>query len=95
MGRLFLDTEFTDLLSSSPSLISLALVAEDARALYLEFDGWTSDTCSRFVKEVVLPRLVVRAARVSWQEAAWRLAAWIRDLGEPAVLVADSGVDWY
>lgn len=55
--RLFLDCEFTEL-NATAKLISLALVAEDAREFYVELlDTWHPDDCSDFVKEIVLPQL--------------------------------------
>lgn len=55
--RLFLDCEFTQL-TAQAKLISLALVAEDGRELYVELlDTWQVDDCSDFVVEIVLPQL--------------------------------------
>lgn len=55
--RLFLDCEFTQL-SSAAKLISLALVAENGRAFYVELvDTWRKEDCSDFVVEIVLPQL--------------------------------------
>lgn len=57
MHRLFLDCEFSRL-SSAAKLISLALVSEDGREFYVEFqDTWQLQDCSDFVKEIVLPQL--------------------------------------
>jgi hypothetical protein len=55
--KLFLDCEFTQL-STQAKLISLALVAENGRELYVELlDTWRPENCSDFVIEIVLPQL--------------------------------------
>lgn len=54
---LFLDCEFTQL-TAQAKLISLTLVAEDGRELYVELlDTWRVEDCSDFVVEIVLPQL--------------------------------------
>lgn len=54
--KIFLDTEFTGF-QEDPKLISIALVAEDGRELYVELNGWSEDDCCDFVIENVLPKL--------------------------------------
>lgn len=51
----FLDTEFSDLLL--PELISIGLIDEDGRSLYLELDNIGPSVCSKFVQESVWPLL--------------------------------------
>lgn len=52
---IFLDTEFTSL--SEPYLISIGLIDEYGRELYLELEGISPEICSPFVIEHVLPLL--------------------------------------
>lgn len=55
--KLYLDCEFSQL-STAAKLISLALVAEDGREVYVELlDSWSIEDCSDFVIEIVLPQL--------------------------------------
>lgn len=89
---LFLDTEFTSF--DSPRLISFALVAETGEALYLErSDGWTTEDCSHFVRESVLPLLGPREQRATDQLVRWAVRSWIHSLGRPAMIYTDSL--WY
>lgn len=59
--RIFLDTEFTDLVGvvHDPALISIGLVTEDGRSsFYVELtNNYTEDVCSYFVIQNVLPLL--------------------------------------
>lgn len=52
--RIFLDTEFTDLLN--PVLISLGLVADSEEEFYAEVP-FPDHACTPFVREVVVPLL--------------------------------------
>ena len=55
--KIIVDCEFTQLAQNS-KLISLALVSEDGREIYLELaDTYTEADCSDFVVEHVLPQL--------------------------------------
>lgn len=56
--KIFLDTEFSNLIIPESRLISIALVSEDGRSFYAELppDGYIK-TCSDFVKSTVLPLL--------------------------------------
>lgn len=88
--QIYLDTEFTSL--EAPRLISLALVADDERSLYLELDpaGWR-EHASDFVVTEVMPLLEGRG--VSPAEAAARIRRWIDALPEPGQIVCDSDYD--
>ena len=88
--NVFFDTEFTDLLN--PTLISIGFISETQEALYLELQEWTSDDCSYFVLERVLP-LLDASRRVSIVEAASEIAAWINRLDEAVTLTCDSSID--
>jgi len=51
----FLDTEFSDMVH--PELLSVGLVDEAGRALYVELDDVGPSVCSAFVQAAVLPLL--------------------------------------
>ena len=88
--NVFFDTEFTDLLS--PTLISIGFISGNQRTLYLELQGWTSDECSYFVLEAVLP-LLDAPRRLSIAEAATAVATWLNCLDNSVTLICDSQID--
>jgi hypothetical protein len=73
--RYFLDTEFTDF--ERFHLISLAIVGEDGREFYAERTDFDPNTCSDFVRQVVLPKLgqfpgrAMPAALLATELQAW------------------------
>lgn len=91
----FLDTEFTDFLN--PALISVGLVAEDWRQLYLELPYQHAD-CSDYVREVVLPLLdqdpeaICAPDQVAGRVNAW--LEWIRPRQGEVVICFDYSPDW-
>lgn len=89
----FLDTEFTDF--TNPSLISLALVAEEGCEFYAERTDYRREDCSDFVRQEVLPILGrVPGAICTQAELTERLRSWFECLPEPATLVFDFEGDW-
>ncbi|RQT42498.1 3'-5' exoribonuclease [Burkholderia cepacia] len=60
--RIFIDTEFTDI--AAPTLISIAMVAEDGPEFYAEQAHIDWNVCSTFVRVSVLPQLGSDPARV-------------------------------
>jgi hypothetical protein len=89
----FLDTEFTDFVQID--LISIALVSEDGRELYVERIDYRAEDCSDFVRAEVLPMLGrVPGARCDLQELTRRLRAWFDALPEAATVVFDYSKDW-
>jgi hypothetical protein len=89
----FCDTEFTDVLD--PELISIALVAEDGREIYLERKDIATDACSDFVHEYVLPSLEGRPEiSAGLPEIGNRLAAWVAKLAVPVAIGCDAEFDW-
>lgn len=93
MIKLFLDTEFTDLIPEN-KLISIALVAEDGRSFYAELtDTYELEDCSDFVKQFVLPFLKGDAYKMSEYQCALKIAQWIEDLGDECILGLDN-VSW-
>lgn len=92
--RVFLDTEFTDF--TDPRLISFGLAAEGGSEFYAELsDGWLSEHCSTFVREVVLPRLDrSNSSTVRTSEASAKLNKWLAALGKNVTLIYDAEVDW-
>jgi len=54
----FLDTEFSETGYARIDLISIALVCDDGRELYMVMeDGWSTSNCSQWVKDNVLTNL--------------------------------------
>lgn len=92
---LFLDTEFTGLMSE-PNLISIALVSEDGCEFYAELtDTWELDECEPFVQEQVLPLLEGGDAQMTWNELTERLPAWITGFDRPVRIATDAvAADW-
>lgn len=75
--RLFLDTEFTDLVPGN-KLISIALVDEDENFFYAELtDTYEVKDCSEFCKAYVLPFLKGGDYRMTRIECAQKLGDWI------------------
>lgn len=91
--RLFLDTEFTGLIPGA-RLISLALVSEDQRAIYIELaDGWDAHDCTDWVRMHVLPKLErTPATTCTHAEATSRLRTFLDGFPE-AVICFDSEHD--
>jgi hypothetical protein len=97
--QVFLDTEFTNL--ETPSLLSLALVADDGREHYVELDmneranaGQAMEQASDFVRSTVLPMWSrVPCAAATYAEMARRTSAWLAALG-PVEVLYDYSVDF-
>ena len=74
--RVFFDTEFTGL-TSDPRLLSIGLVTECGKALYIELtDGWSEENCSPWVREHVLPTLG-KGERLKRRETGARILSWL------------------
>lgn len=88
--RLFLDCEFTSMGLWS-KLISIALVAEDGREIYLEpNDTWRIEDCSDFVISNVLPQLWGGKHAMPLVEARTALLAFLATTEAPVEIVTDS-----
>lgn len=88
--RLFLDTEFTDLVPHN-KLISIALVDEDENYFYAELsDTYKLKDCSGFVKENVLPFLRGGAYLMTEYDCKLAIAKWIEDRNVPCVICSDA-----
>ncbi len=93
----FLDTEFTNLKSVSPGLISVGLVAEDGRECYVELsDNFEIHECSDFVVQNVLPLLEGGDVRMSASQAASKIKEWVESLGDAEVVLRTDAprYDW-
>lgn len=87
--KLYLDTEFTDLVPSN-KLISIALVDENEEFFYAELtDTYEISDCSEFVKSDVLPFLFGSKHRMSSYECSLKLGNWIDDRGPDCILACD------
>lgn len=93
---IFFDTEFTSLHIKS-KLISIGLISEDGREFYAEMtDTYLWFHCSDWVKENVLTLLdAPESQRMTRDEMALQLHAWLEGFGEPVTLACDSmECDW-
>lgn len=93
--KLYLDCEFTQL-SPAAKLISLALVAEDGREVYVELlDGWSIEDCSDFVTEIVFPQLWGGAYAMPVLAARNTILAFRKGFTEMVEIVTDAPeYDW-
>ena len=89
--RYALDTEFIDTPSCS-ALISLALVAEDGRSIYREFD-YPKEQISVWLEENVIPLLSRRW--VTFQQAAVQITHFIGADKHPEIWAYYGAYDWY
>lgn len=88
--KLFLDTEFTDLVPGN-KLISIALVAEDGEYFYAELnDTYELEDCSEFANHYVLPYLKGGKYVMTTNECALKMAAWIEERGPDCILACDN-----
>lgn len=96
LPRVFLDTEFTDLIVDA-KLISIGLIDETGKqAFYAELsDTWRLADVSDFARMAVLPQLEGGTALMTMCELGDRLAAWLKAFNEPVQLATDSlSWDW-
>ena len=90
----FIDTEFTCF--KHAELISLALVSEDGREMYVEATDYNRAKCNPFVVDHVLPILGrVSGAACDRTQMTERVREWFEQLPEPATVIYDFGGDWY
>jgi 3' exoribonuclease, RNase T-like len=88
--RLFLDTEFTDLIPGN-KLISIALVSEIGKYFYAELtDTYERNECSDFVMQFILPLLKGGEYEMTSAECALKLATWIEEREVECVLGCDN-----
>jgi hypothetical protein len=92
--KVILDTEFTQL-NASAKLISLALVAEDGRELYIELtDSYALQDCSTFVIEHVIPQLDLATYGCTTDEGRSKLARFIAGAGDVEICSDAPDRDW-
>lgn len=93
--RVFLDTEFTDLLD--PQLISVGLAADSGEEFYAELP-FADSACSAFVREAILPLLgVVPDAACSFDDFRRNVVTWLENVRRPDDIVficVDYQTDW-
>lgn len=93
--RIFIDTEFTDFLKAE--IISIGLVAQDGRELYLERSDYPDSQCSAFVREAVLSQLGHCPPECILPIAEMRLSlrTWLNQFAECGAEIAfDFATDW-
>lgn len=93
MRRVYLHTEFTSLNRYTCKLISLALVVPGGPEFYVELiDAWEEGDCSDFVREIVLPQLVLATYGRTTEQARIDLLGFLQKLG-PVEIISDAP-DW-
>lgn len=93
--RLFLDTEFTDLLHCE--LLSVGIVAEDGREFYAERSDVDMSLCGDFCRLAVVPQLGAEPSAIGTEsEIAARLKCWLAQFqaNAPVVVSVDHPTDW-
>lgn len=106
MMKIFLDTEFTDLVGTiaDPALISIGLITENGeRSFYVELtDNYTEGICSYFVIENVLPLLDASTislecmdftkvySKATISECRELLKTWLELISEPIQICCDA-----
>jgi len=93
--RLFLDTEFTDMLDCE--LLSIGIASDDEREFYMERNDVDLARCSDFTKAAVLPQLGADPAAVGTEkEMGLRLKSWLRQFrpAAPVLVSVDHPIDW-
>lgn len=94
MRAVYIDTEFTQL-NMTRQLISLALVSNTGLEFYVEItDSWSTDECSDFVKEVVLPQLDLNKFGLPTSQARTALKIFLATLGTVEIIGDALAWDW-
>lgn len=90
MIKLYIDTEFTDLIPGN-KLISIALVDENEHFFYAELtDTYSLSDCSQFVKSNIFPLLIGGKYRMSKYDCSLALGNWIDDRNDLCILACDN-----
>jgi hypothetical protein len=93
--KIFLDTEFTDLLD--PQLISIGMVAETGEEFYAEVP-YPDEACTAFVREAVIPLLGrVPGANCALSDLRSLILTWlslVRRRNEDLEICIDYQTDW-
>jgi len=95
MIRLFVDTEFTDLLDCE--LLSIGIVSDDGRQFYMERNDVDLSRCADFARVAVLPQLGLESAAVGTEaEVAIELKSWLAQFiaDAPVIVSVDHTTDW-
>lgn len=88
--RLFLDTEFTDLIPGA-KLISISLVDDSGDYFYAEItDSYKRKDCSDFVKANILPLLLGAPYQMTFQECALKIGNWIENRNQNCIFACDN-----
>ena len=93
--RLFVDTEFTDLLDCE--LLSIGIVSEDGREFYAERNDVDLARCGDFCRVAVLPQLGRDADLIGTEaEVSARLKVWLAQFETvaPVLVSVDHPTDW-
>lgn len=94
-ARLFVDTEFTDLLNCD--LLSIGIVSDDGREFYAERSDADLSQCGDFCRVAVLPQLGADPAAIGTEaEISTRLKNWLAQFKSagPVFVSVDHPTDW-
>jgi len=104
--RLFFDTEFTEL-SVKGELISLAFLSDNDQVFYAEFNDYSLENCSGWVKENVIPKLLFNDRETHFDKQqkssyikdksgkiAHLLAEWFSEIGPVEIYSDCHAFDW-
>jgi len=92
MMNLFFSCEFTNLphdCQESSALISIGIIADDGRTLYVENADMQEELCDGFVRHQVLPLLTDGDAYMEYSQIAQSMKGWIESLVEEVQLMSD------
>ena len=93
--KYFMDTKFSED-GKTIDLISIGIVAEDGRELYLISNEFDEENCNDWVKENVLPRLHAPRRRVSRQHILVKILDFLnpKKYGKPEIWAYYADYDW-
>lgn len=93
MIRVYFDLEFTGL-TRDADIISAGFVSEDCKELYVEFNDFSVEKCSEWVRSNVLV-LLDKEYTVNREGARNIILAWLQSLNDRVLFVTDCGsYDW-
>lgn len=88
--KVFIDTEFTSL--EDAHLISIGLISETNKEIYLETNNWQTKQVSNFCREKVIPLLNNHDVSISPQNINLKLKQWFSQFEDVTIMV-DNNID--
>lgn len=95
MIRVYFDLEFTGL-TRDADIVSAGFVSEGCKELYIEFNDFSVEKCSKWVRDNVLYKLGGDdTAVMNREEAKQTILTWLQSLNDKVLFVTDCGsYDW-